>query len=99
MRVTIHHKIISVVDENYLPAYQKLRDILLVMGYGIKRYGSCINAVQSGMMGASDKMYLVTLGNKAVMKDIVHLFDSLDIKEFSDTQTQLNYLDTWYTSL
>lgn len=61
------------LNYNYLSAYQEFRDKLLEIGYGIKCNGSRINAVQSGMMGATDKIYLVEVGKQAMMKDIVQI--------------------------
>ena len=56
---------IEATNYAYLPAYQEFRDKLLVAGYGIKCNGSRLNAVQSGMMGATDKVYLVEKGEQA----------------------------------
>ena len=75
----------------YLPAYQEFRDKLLVAGYGVKCNGSRLNAVQSGMMGATDKVYLVEMGKQALMKDIVHIWDYADIDIFPDTQQQNDF--------
>ena len=46
-------------DECYFVAYQKFRDELLALGYGLKCNGSRINVIQSGMMGQCEKIYLV----------------------------------------
>lgn len=86
-------KKIDVEDYNYLPAYQSFRDVLLQLGFGIKCNGSRINAVQSGMMGTTDKVYLVELGKQAKMKDIVHIWDYADIDIFPDTKQQLTFLN------
>lgn len=90
---------ISVSDYNYLPAYQEFRDKLLELGYGIKSNGSRINAVQSGMMGATDKVYLVELGRQAMMKDIVHIWDNANINEFPNTEQQKEFFEQWSKSL
>lgn len=90
---------ISVSDYNYLPAYQEFRDKLLQLGYGIKCNGSRINAVQSGMIGATDKVYLVELGRQALMKDIAYIWDYADIKEFPDTEQQKEFFEQWTKSL
>lgn len=99
LKVYIADKEICASDYNYLPAYQKLRDQLLGMDYGIKCNGSRINAVQSGMMGANDKVYLVELGRKALIKDMVSLYEYADIKEFPDTQEQNEFLRKWHLSI
>lgn len=80
---------------NYLPAFQEFRDKLLRLGYGIKCNGLRINAVQSGMMGATDKVYLVEMGKQALMKDIVHIFDYADIEYFPDTREQTAFFEKW----
>lgn len=95
---TVAGEKISAIDENALPAFQKLRDQLLSAGYGIKCNGSRINAVQSGMMGASNKVYLVELGKQARMKDVVDLFDYADIREFPDTSEQTAFFEKWLKS-
>lgn len=76
----------------YLPAYQEFRDKLLDAGYGIKCNGSRLNAVQSGMMVGTDKVYLVEIGKQALMKDLVHIWDYADIDTFPDTKQQNNFL-------
>ncbi len=80
---------------NYLPAFQEFRDKLLITGYGIKCNGSRLNAVQSGMMGATDKMYLVEMGKQALMKDIVHIWDYAEIDTFPDTKQQNAFFIQW----
>jgi hypothetical protein len=80
---------------NYLSAYQEFRDKLLEIGYGIKCNGSRINAVQSGMMGATDKIYLVEVGKQAIMKDIVHIWDYADIDSFPNTKQQNDFFNQW----
>lgn len=90
---------ISALDYNYLPAYQAFRDKLLQFGYGIKCNGSRLNAVQSGMMGATDRVYLVELGRQALMKDISYIWDYADITEFPDTKRQKAFFEQWTKSL
>lgn len=90
---------ISATDYNYLPVYQKFRDKLHEFGYGIKCNGSRINAVQSGMMGATDKVYLVEFGKQALMKDIAYIWDFADIEEFPNTEQQKEFFEQWAKSL
>ncbi len=80
---------------NYLPAYQEFRDKLLQLGLGIKCNGSKINAVQSGMMGANDKIYLVEMDKQARMKDIVQIWDYAEIDTFPDTKQQNVFFEKW----
>lgn len=91
----IKEREITSSNYNYLPAYQEFRDKLLEIGYGIKCNGSRLNAVQSGMMGATDKVYLVEIGRQALMKDIVHIWDYADIDTFPDTKQQNDFFSHW----
>lgn len=86
-------------DYYYFPAFQKLRDKLLEMGYGIKCNGSRLNAVQSEMMGAIEKVYLVTLGVQAFLKDAVCLYDFSDVTTFPNTAEQSQFVEKWMESL
>lgn len=95
IRAKIFELEIVSANENYLPAFQSFRDKLLKLGYGIKCNGARINAVQSGMMGVSDKVYLVEQGKPAQMKDIVHIWDYADIDGFPDTKQQCVFLEQW----
>lgn len=99
LKVYVEDKEICASDYNYLSAYQKLRDKLLEMDYGIKCNGSRINAVQSGMMGANDKVYLVELGRQALKKDIVSLDEYFDIREFPNTKEQNIFFEKWWESI
>ena len=42
--------VITAKSDGYFSAYQKIRDKLLKNGFGLKCYGSLINANQSAMM-------------------------------------------------
>lgn len=86
---------IEATNYAYLSAYQEFRDKLLAAGYGIKCNGSRLNAVQSGMMGAIDKVYLVEKGKQAFTKDIVHIWDYADIDIFPDTEQQNIFFEQW----
>ena len=90
---------ISGSDYNYLSAYQKLRDAFLQRGFGLKCKGSNINAIQSGMMGANDKIYLVEMEKPASKDDIVSLYDYSDISTFPDTQVQKDFFEKWCESI
>lgn len=91
----INGQAITSVNDNDLPVFQTFRDKLLEMGYGIKCNGSRINAVQSTMMGSSDRIYLVEIGKQARMKDIVHIWDYADIKDFPNTCEQVAFFEQW----
>lgn len=83
-------------DESYLAAYQKLRDKLLELGYGLLCNGSRINAIQSGMMSQCEKIYLVEMGKKALLNQVVCIWDYADIDVFPDTKEQLEFAEKWY---
>lgn len=95
IRTIFNEREITSSNYNYLPAYQEFREKLLVMGYGIKCNGSRLNAVQSGMLGATDKVYLVEMGKQALMKDIAHIWDYAEIETFPDTKQQNDFFEHW----
>lgn len=99
LKVQIDGQEICAVDSNYLPAYQKLRDKLLKIGCGIKCNGSRLNAVQSGMMGANPQIYLVKLGEQALSKDIVSLYEYAEIDDFPNTEEQIAFSQKWFNSI
>ena len=69
------------------------------MGYGIKCNGSLPNAVQSNMMSATDKVYLVELGKKAELKNIVCIWDYAEVSYFPNTKQQNDFVEKWVNSL
>ena len=89
----------SAAGEKYFETFQSFRDRLLELGYGIKCNGSRLNAIQSGMMGYSEKIYLVEFGKQALSKDIFSIWDYADIKEFTSTYEQKLFANKWYKSL
>ena len=89
---------IKSVGYGYFEVYQELRDKMLNLGYGLKCNGSRINAVQSNMMGTSDKIYLVEMGKPALNKDIVSIWDYAEINEFPNTEEQLKFANRWLDS-
>ena len=83
-------------DYNYLPASQDFRDKLLSLGYGIKCNGARLNAVQSGMMGCTDKLYLVELGRQSLKSDIAHIWEYADMEDFPNTEEQAAFYAQWF---
>lgn len=83
-------------DESYIAAYQKLRDKLLELGYGLQCNGSRINAIQSGMMSQCEKIYLVEMGKKALLNQVVCIWDYADIDAFPNTKEQLEFAEKWH---
>ena len=99
LSTTIRGYEVSASHYSYFPAYQSLRDNLLVKGYGLKCNGSRLNAIQPGMMGANDKIYLAEMGKQAQKEDTVSIYDYADIDEFPDTIAQMTYFREWMKSL
>ena len=90
---------ISAKNDGYFLAFQELRDKLLEQGIGMKCAGSKLNAVQSGMASATPKIYMVTLGQQALLKDLVSIYDNTDEDEFPNSESQNNYTKKWLDSL
>ncbi len=90
---------ISASNEGYFQAFQEIRDKLLQKGYGLKCAGSMLNAVQSSMASATDKVYMVTLGTQAARKDLISLYEYSDIDQFPNTEEQNKYAEQWFLSL
>ncbi len=84
--------------DSYLVAYQKLRDKLLELGYGLQCNGSRINAIQSEMMSQCEKIYLVEMGKRTFLNEVVCIWDYADIDFFSNTKEQLEFAEKWYKS-
>lgn len=89
---------IKSVGYGYFEVFQEFRDKLLELGYGLKCNGARINAIQSNMMGACDKIYLVEMGKPALLKDIVSIWDYAEINEFPYTEEQQAFVNRWSNS-
>lgn len=99
IRALINEQEVMISDYNYFPAFQKFRDKILLLGYGIKCAGSLPNAVQSNMMCATDKVYLVEIGKQAEFKNIVHIWDYAELSNFPSTNQQNDFFEKWVNSL
>lgn len=99
IRAEVDGQWIESANYNYLPAFQDFRDKLLALGYGIKCNGARLCAVQSGMMGATDKVYLVKLGEPARLKDIVPIWDYAELNTFPNTAQQNEFTTQWLDGL
>lgn len=98
MSVSLDNHLFEVQEEDIFPTFQKLRDILLSKGIGMKCYGAMRNAHQSGMMSTSNKVYILTLGKPALKKDIATIFDYAEIQEFPNTREQEEFSQKWLNS-
>ena len=86
---------IAAVNYNYLSAFREFQDKLLRLRYGMKCNGARINAVQSPMMGATERVYLVEMGRKASMSDVVSMWDYAEINNFIDSKEQSRFFEQW----
>jgi hypothetical protein len=77
--------------EDYFSAFQKIKDILLKDNIGIKCYGSMENVYPSPMMRTSDKAYILENGKQASAKNIVNIFDFIEIDKFATSDRQNIY--------
>lgn len=80
-------------------AFQKLMDQLYSLGYGMNCQGARVNAMQSAMAYASEKIYLLTLGHQALNKDLVSMFDTVNLDEFCQSDKQVEFAQQWLESL
>lgn len=97
--VQMDGKIFVGEDEDYLTAFRKLRDVLLSAGCGMCCAGALVNALQSGMMAGSDRVYLVKLGEKPSMKNAVGIFDPAGADIFPDSRAQEIYAERFFDSI
>jgi hypothetical protein len=99
MSVLLDNHLYKVNADDEFSAFQKLRDMLLDNGIGLKCCGAMINAHQSGMMATSGKVYLLTLGKPALLKDVVSIYDYAYVKEFPNTLEREKFVEEWFKSL
>ncbi len=99
LKTTINGSELTSESNQYLVAYQILRDKLLQIGFGLKCNGSLINATQSAMVSYTPKVYLVRIGEQATMKDIVNIWDYCDTDYFPTTEQQKLFIQDWFASL
>lgn len=99
LKTTLDGTDLTASHPHYFTAFQDLRDQLLHLGFGMKCSGARENAVASPMMALVPKVYLVTPGQKALMKDVVHTFGCAEITDFPDTARQERFFQTWGQSL
>lgn len=83
----------------YFQAFQELRDLLLKAGIGLRCEGARLNAVQSAMAGGTEKIYLVTKGEPARMKDTRSLYEHAELSDFPDTRELTAFYLDWAESL
>lgn len=84
-------------NESYFESFKELKDKLLRLGYGLQCVGAKLNAVQSQMASASDKVYLVELGKQA--RGILSLYEYSNNEEYPNIEEQNEFFDKWIKSL
>lgn len=83
-------------NESYFESFKELKDKLLKLGYGLQCVGAKSNAIQSPMASASDKVYLVELGQQA--RGILSLYDYSNNEEYPNMEEQNEFFDKWIKS-
>jgi hypothetical protein len=99
MKVKINEKYYTSNGEDYFYTFQKMKDILLKDNIGIKCYGSMENVYPSPMMRTSAKAYILENGKQASMKNVVNIFDFIEINKFATANEQDKYYNNWLKSL
>ena len=87
------------IGDSMFTAFQKLMDQLYAMHYGMNCQCAKQNAMQSAMAYASDKIYLLTLGEQAMKKDLVSMFEPVELTMYCRSDEQLEYAQQWLASL
>ncbi len=95
----LDERVITGIGDSMFTAFQKLMDQLYVMHYGMNCQGAKQNAMQSAMAYASDKIYLLTLGQQAMKKDLVSMFEFVELTVYCRSEEQLEYAQQWLSSL
>ena len=99
MRTTVDGIELSVSGNGLFSTFQKLRDELLKIGFGMKCNAARINAVQSGMMADLDVVYLVELGERASTTLVNSFWDYANIDKFPNTEEQRAFAEQWFESI
>lgn len=86
---------ISVSEEFHFTALQEIRKKLHSKDLDLKCYGALENAHPSPMMMFTTKAYLLEEGKHARNKDIVDIFDYVDVKESISVEKQELFFEKW----
>lgn len=95
------NKEIKKKGEYWFLVFQELKDLLLDKYIGLQCYGSLINVYPSPMMMnmGGHKAYLLKIGEPSLNKDIVNIFDYIDIYEFATKEQQDQFYNKWLYSI
>lgn len=88
--------------ENYFYALRELRKILEPLGIKLLCKGCARNVYPSPMildMGCAIKAYEMTLGKRALIKDLVYIFDPCKPEDYATIAEQDAFYDEWISSL
>ncbi len=95
------NKEIKKKGEYWFLVFQELKDLLLDKYIGLQCYGSLINVYPSPMMMnmGGQKAYFLKIGEPSLNKDIVNIFDYIDIYEFATKEQQDQFYNKWLNSI
>lgn len=95
------NKEIKKKGEYWFLVFQELKDLLLDKSIGLQCYGSLINVYPSPMMMnmGGQKAYFLKIGEPSLNKDIVNIFDYIDIYQFATKEQQDQFYNKWLNSI
>lgn len=95
------NKEIKKKGEYWFLVFQELKDLLLDKYIGLQCYGSLINVYPSPMMMnmGGQIAYFLKIGEPSLNKDIVNIFDYIDIYEFATKEQQDQFYNKWLNSI
>lgn len=95
------NKEIKKKGEYWFLVFQELKDLLLDKYIGLQCYGSLINVYPSPMMMnmGGQKAYFLKIGEPSLNKDIVNIFDYIDIYQFATKEQQDQFYNKWLNSI
>lgn len=99
IRTKLNNDEISVTEEFYFTALQKIRIKLLQKNLDLKCYGAMENVYPSPMMMNTTKAYFLENGKQAKEKDIVDIFDYSNISKSVSVEKQNLFYKNWIKSL
>lgn len=99
IKTKINEKNYTSSGEDYFSTFQKIKDTLLKDNIGIKCYGSMENVYPSPMMRTSYNAYILENGKRAILENMVNIFDYVEINKFATSDKQNNYYNNWFKSI
>ena len=102
VRLTYYVRIISAEVDNYFYALFELRKQAERENIKIFCNGCRKDVYPSPMildMGDADKAYKLSMGQKAVINNLVDIFEPCDPNEYASIEEQLSYYNIWVKSV